>query len=84
MLLFARSRHRRFDDAFSDDFLWAVRIDGRTGAVRPRRRHTINARLAPSHNAQATFSVIGNRFSRIRRGIVSLRYFSQVNVPERE
>jgi hypothetical protein len=83
VLVFARSRHRRFDDAFSD-FRCAVRVDGRTGAVRPRRRHIINARLAPSQTAQATFNVIGNRFSRIRRGIVNLRYFSQVKVDERE
>lgn len=83
MLVFARSRHRRFDDAFSD-FRCDVRSDRRTGTVRPRRRQTINARPAHSHITHAIFRVIENRPSRIIRGIVSLRYFSHVKVDDRE
>ena len=83
-MLFARSRQRRFVGAWSADDDSEVRFERRTGAVRPRRRQTINARLAESHATHATFKVIENTPSRTSRGIVNLRYFSHVKVDERE
>jgi hypothetical protein len=84
VLLFARSRHRRFDGLRWTDVEGAVRVERRMGAVRPRRRQIINARLADSHTTHAIFSVIENEAICMSRGIVCLRYFSHVKVDDRE